>query len=91
MTKFKKQNALPCKFQKKKKKKIQRAVVSLFHITNIGEAVKNSLVLSKYTLKPGSMFIKFLAKVVRKLEKLKSQNYKSCMFDGPVIKNRAFS
>ena len=48
-------------------------------------------VLSKSILNPGSLFIKFLKKVIWKLGKLKSQNFKSCMFDGPVIVNIAFS
>ena len=36
-------------------------------------------------------FHKFLTKAVSMLEKLKSQNFKSCMFDDPVIVNTAFS
>ena len=87
MTKFKKQNALPCKFQKKFKG-------PLFHCWEISDhkywwSGKTLSVLSKSILKPGSLFIKFLKKVVWKLEKLKSQNFKSCMFDGPVIVNTA--
>ena len=52
---------------------------------------KTLLVLSKSILKPWSLVIKFLKKIVCKLEKLKSQNFKNCMFDAPVIVNIAFS
>ena len=85
MTKFKKQNALPCKFQKKFKG-------PLFHCREISDhkywwSGKTLSVLSKSILKPESFFIKFLTKFVWKLKKLKSQNFKSCMFDDPVIVN----
>ena len=47
--------------------------------------------LSKSTLNAGIFFIKLLTKVVWKLENLKSQNLKSCMFDGKVIVKTACS
>ena len=83
MTKFKKQNILPCKFKKKIKG-------PLFHCREISDqkywwSGKTLSVLSKSIVKPRSFFIKFLTKFVWKLEKLKSQNFKGCMFDGPVI------
>ena len=88
MTKFKKQNALPCKFQKKFKG-------PLFHCREISDhkywwSGKTLSVLSKSILKPGSFFIKFLTKFVWKLEKLKSQNFKSCMFDDQVMWTHLF-
>ena len=78
MTKFKKQKALLCKLQKKIKG-------SLFHCREVSDhkywwSGKTLSVLSKSVLKTGSFFIRFLTKVVWKLAKLKSQNFKSCMF-----------
>ena len=89
MTKFKKQNALPCKFQKKFKG-------PLFHCREISDhkywwSGKTLSVLSKSILKPGGFFVKVLTKFVWKLEKLKCQNFKKCMFDDLVIVNTAFS
>ena len=86
MTKFKKQNALPCKFQKKKNSKARCFIVEKFQIINTGEAI-----LPKSILKPLGFFVKILTKSVRKLEKLKWQNFKKCMFEDPIIINTAFS
>ena len=62
---------------KKKKKKIKGL---LFHCREISDhkywwSSKALSVLSKSILKPGRFFIKFLTKLVGKLEKLKSQNF----------------
>ena len=89
LTKFKRQNALPCKLKKKIKG-------LLFHCREVSDnkcwwSGKTLSVLSKSILKPGSFFIKLLIKFVWKLKKLKNHNVKSCMFDGPVILNTAFS
>ena len=68
----------------------------LFHCREISDYEywrngKTLSVLSKSNLNPGSILIKFLKKVLRKLGKLKSQNFKSCTFDGPIIVNIVFS
>ena len=88
MTKVKKQKALPCKF----KKKIQRAV----NCREISDhkywwSGKTLSVLPKSILKPGDFLVTILTEIVWKLEKLKCQNFKECMFDDPVIINTAFS
>ena len=95
MTKFKKQNALPWKFQNNNNNNNNNKRL-LFHCREISDhkywwSGKTLSVLLQSILKPGSSCTKFLKKVVWKLEKLKSQNFKGCMFDGPVIVNTAFS
>ena len=55
---------------------------------NVGEIVN---LYQKPLLKPRSFCIKFLTKVVWKLEKLKCQGFKKYMYDEPVIVNTAFS
>ena len=70
--------------------------MSLFHCRKISDhkywwSSKTISVLSKSNLKPGGFFVKILTKVAWKLEKLKCQNFKKCMFGDPVIVNTAFS
>ena len=89
MTKFKKQKALPGKFQKNFKE-------PLFYCREISDhkywwSGKTLSVLSKFVLKPEGFLVKILTKFVWKLEKLKSQNFKKFMFDEPVIVKAAFS
>ena len=66
---------------------------SLFHCHsgNYWWSGKTLSVLWKSILKPGGFFVKILTKVVWKLEKLKCQNFKKCMFDDLVIISTAFS
>ena len=89
LTKFNKQKALSCKFKKKFKG-------PLFHFGEISDhkywwSGKSSSVPSTSILKPGGFFVKYLINVVWKLEKIKCQNFKKCMFDDLAIVNTAVS
>ena len=95
LTKFKKQNALPCKFQKTNKQKNSKGCCFIVSLSISDHRYlwsrKTLSELSKSILKPGSFFIKFLTKFVWKLEKIKKSEFqKVYMFDDQVIVNTAF-
>ena len=76
MTKFKKQNVLRCKFQKKKKKKKKKIREPLFHCRENSVhknwwSGKTLSVLLKYILKPGSFSHKIVDKSCLKVGKTK--------------------
>ena len=82
LKKIKKQNAYPCKFQKKLK-------VSSFHCHKCVD--QKYLWRSRNYQEPSKSIIRFLTIVFRNLGKGKRQKVKSSIFDGSLIINQSFS